>query len=545
MKTQLLGMAAIGGVLLASACARRAPEAGTVAGTPRGFFVTTETNGILKAPTNLWFANSSNMMTAIAPLLPEGVGGAVDSVFGRTGVVTAEAGDYSGIYATTGDITSAVGSHESDTTSVHGIVDTSVLLTTTSTIDDDRVSFDDGDGLWNAVTIGAALEELNDSINDGSPNGPGAKVHWSQVVGVPAGFADGTDDGTGGGSGTVTSVGMTVPTGLAVAGSPVTGFGTLALTWSGTIPNTSLDSDLQALSDNNGGSLTNLNGSNIASGTVADSRIASTIARDSEVAAAYQPIDSDLTTLATLNGAALTNLNGSSIASGTVAEARIAAAITRDSEAAAAYEPLNAGKYQATNSFLATLAGVGAATGAGNVMRTRTGVYRSFWVDAGAWRPSATNGATAGEYTNPEGVTRDVIDFADDTNEVATVSFALPAEASLSSFAVDIRYWQSSATSGTNVLLVSVGSQAPGEASVTFGSAVAVTNSVAATTNTISRVLASGVVPGGSPAAGDTLVLKIERQSDNGHDTAAGFLRAHGLRFQFQESTTEPSAFSP
>lgn len=40
----------------------------------------------------------------------------------------------------------------------------------------------------------------------------------------------------GAGSG-VTSVGLSVPTGLAVAGSPVTGAGTLAVTWSGTIPN--------------------------------------------------------------------------------------------------------------------------------------------------------------------------------------------------------------------------------------------------------------------------------------------------------------------
>jgi len=38
------------------------------------------------------------------------------------------------------------------------------------------------------------------------------------------------------GSGTVTSVGMTVPAGLAVAGSPITTSGTLALTWSGQIP---------------------------------------------------------------------------------------------------------------------------------------------------------------------------------------------------------------------------------------------------------------------------------------------------------------------
>lgn len=39
----------------------------------------------------------------------------------------------------------------------------------------------------------------DDSINAGVPNGSGAKVHWSQLLGVPAGFADGSDDGGGGG----------------------------------------------------------------------------------------------------------------------------------------------------------------------------------------------------------------------------------------------------------------------------------------------------------------------------------------------------------
>lgn len=67
-------------------------------------------------------------------------------------------------------------------------------------IDDDNVSFDDADGVWTATSVGPALEELNDSINAGAPNGSGSKVHWSQLLGVPAGFADGSDDGSGGGS---------------------------------------------------------------------------------------------------------------------------------------------------------------------------------------------------------------------------------------------------------------------------------------------------------------------------------------------------------
>lgn len=53
------------------------------------------------------------------------------------------------------------------------------------------------------------------------------------------------------------------------------------------------------------------------------------IATDAEVAAAYQPLDADLTKLATLDGGSLTNLNGTEIRSGTVAEARIDSALAR------------------------------------------------------------------------------------------------------------------------------------------------------------------------------------------------------------------------
>jgi hypothetical protein len=78
------------------------------------------------------------------------------------------------------------------------------LLTTAdideATLDDDLLAFDDADSLWTATQLGPALEELNDSINAGVPNGAGSKVHWSQLLGVPAGFTDGTDDGGGGGS---------------------------------------------------------------------------------------------------------------------------------------------------------------------------------------------------------------------------------------------------------------------------------------------------------------------------------------------------------
>jgi hypothetical protein len=109
--------------------------------------------------------------------------GGVTSVFGRTGTIVAESGDYS--FA-----------------QISGSVAPAQLPVFTTT------------------AIGAVPA-------------PGSSVPATYVL---------TAAGTwvappAGGSGTVTSVAATVPTGLSVAGSPITTAGTLALSWSGTIPN--------------------------------------------------------------------------------------------------------------------------------------------------------------------------------------------------------------------------------------------------------------------------------------------------------------------
>lgn len=65
-------------------------------------------------------------------------------------------------------------------------------------LDDDGIAFDDNNNDFTATTIGSAIEEFV-SVNGSGPNALNAKVDWSQIGGMPAGFADGTDDtGTGG-----------------------------------------------------------------------------------------------------------------------------------------------------------------------------------------------------------------------------------------------------------------------------------------------------------------------------------------------------------
>lgn len=62
-----------------------------------------------------------------------------------------------------------------------------------------KVGFADTDSNFTATDVQSAIEEL-DNVNGSGPNATDGKVDWSQLVNVPPGFADGSDDGAGGGS---------------------------------------------------------------------------------------------------------------------------------------------------------------------------------------------------------------------------------------------------------------------------------------------------------------------------------------------------------
>lgn len=68
-----------------------------------------------------------------------------------------------------------------------------------------KVAFADTNSDFAATNVQAAIEELV-SVNGSGPNAADGKVDWSQLANVPAGFADGSDDGAGGGGGTMSTV---------------------------------------------------------------------------------------------------------------------------------------------------------------------------------------------------------------------------------------------------------------------------------------------------------------------------------------------------
>ena len=82
-----------------------------------------------------------------------------------------------------------------------------------------------GGGGGGGVTLNEPLSSIN-TAGLGTPSQSGVAIMWNGTA-----WTYQVPGGGGGGGGTVTSVGMTVPTGFAVSGSPVTGSGTLALSF--------------------------------------------------------------------------------------------------------------------------------------------------------------------------------------------------------------------------------------------------------------------------------------------------------------------------
>jgi hypothetical protein len=151
--------------------------------------------------------------------------------------------------------------------------------------------------------------------------------------------------GGGGGSGTVTSVaGASTVSGLGFSGSPITGSGTLTLT--GIVAAASISLEIPRL----GGTQTFTGLSNILTG---DLHVEGAIFTPTLTADLFTVGSLDLLTnvVGLTNGgtsatnaagarAALGTDNGDNITSGTVADARIASSIARDSEVSGTYAPL-------------------------------------------------------------------------------------------------------------------------------------------------------------------------------------------------------------
>lgn len=184
---------------------------------------------------------------------------------------------------------------------------------------------------WNWSTNNTLLVEFQCDTSTSTNDALGARNAWSYLRAEAAASGGGTGDVVGPESSTTNNLAVYADaTGKLIAdgGVTVANLATEAEVAAGYEPLNAnkyqaTNGPLTTLATGNGAALTNLNASNLASGTVASNLLPSAIA--------LTTIDAGTITATSVtgNGSGLTNLNGSNIASGTVADARIPTTIAR------------------------------------------------------------------------------------------------------------------------------------------------------------------------------------------------------------------------
>ena len=303
----------------------------------------------------------------------------------------------------------------------------------------------------------------------------------------------GNSGGGGGGGGGVSSVGMTVPTFLSIAGSPITTSGTLAVSLSGTaLPTTSGGTGLTTLGTN-GQLLTMVSGapawaSPATSGTVTS--VAMTV--PSFLSIAGSPITGSGTLAVTLSGTALPILNGGT------GQTTALAAFNALSPMTTAGDTLYGGV-----SGSATRLGIGST---GNVLTVVAGVP--------AWVAPATSGTvTTVSVVSANGFTGSVA--------TATTTPAITLTTSITGLLKGNGTAISAATSGTDYAPATSGSSilygngAGGFSSVTVGTGLSfsggnLTNALSGTVTSVAMTVPSFLSISGSPITGSgTLAVSL------------------------------------
>lgn len=159
--------------------------------------------------------------------------------------------------AFSGDITTSSGSTSATVTKINGTalsgLSTGILKNTTAT------------GVPSIAISGTDYAPATSGSSILYGNGVGGFSSVTVSTGLTFTPSSGVLAATGGG--TVTSVAQTVPTGFAVSGSPVTGSGTLAITYSGQIPATSMPAftgDITTTAGGTSATVTKINATSLA-----------------------------------------------------------------------------------------------------------------------------------------------------------------------------------------------------------------------------------------------------------------------------------------
>lgn len=192
--------------------------------------------------------------------------------------------------------------------------------------------------------------------------------------------------------------------------------------------------------------------------------------------------------------------------------------------------------------------GVTAADDAGNnetdVTVTRTGVYRTIYLAAAAGIPRTTNGCGVGSYeSSTNKINYDTLEFDASTDEKAQWLLKMPDEWNGGTIKAKVA-WTAASSSGNTYWELRAGALTDDDAIDTALGTAATTNDTLTATGDLDETAATGACTvGNSPAAGKYVVFELSRDADNGSDTLAADALVIGVTIQYQESSTEPSSW--
>lgn len=182
--------------------------------------------------------------------------------------------------------------------------------------------------------------------------------------------------------------------------------------------------------------------------------------------------------------------------------------------------------------------------GTANITVPRTGVVREVWIGAGAMNPRTTNGAapsTVEMATNDNSL--DFLDFDTATEEGACFAISLPQAWNAGTVKAKV-YWTAASGSGGVAWGLRATSYADDDAlDAAYGTEQVVTDTLITANDNHITAATSAITIGGTPAVDDLLLFEITREVANGSDTLAVDARLIGVKLQYTETGTEPSAW--
>lgn len=483
------------------------------------------------------FANGANCSAGNSPLGVD-ASGAAEGCFDIA--TQTELNTHTSATSAHGVTGSIVGSSDSQTLTNKSI---SGLTNTITNLDDDQVLFDDADSNFIATTIGAAIEEL-DNVNGSGVNAADGKVEWSQLVGVPAGFADGTD-ASASGYDTIQDEGSSITqrstvnftgAGVSCVDTGVKSECTIAGSGSATFTTQENDTNVDAATS----TLDFGSGFDLTSSPAGEANVVMDLSENVSGDVTFNTsnvsvIGSDAVALTTdttgnyvasiTNGTSITGGNGGSegaaltldVADDSINGTELADAITVDGSNLQLGDGGSNYTQVGTNGLL---------TYAGTAKPARTIILTA----TGAILPSANFPET---NTIGSNVNYKVLDFDDSTDESIYYTFIWPDSWDGGTITARIR-WQSTATTGDTIWALQTACVADAEAvDATLNSDSSVTDTAKGTANQLNDADVASVTITGC-AAGELVHVKIRRDADNGSDTMTGDARYIYAKLEYQ-----------